>query len=109
MDARAREILICRDEDGTEPFMQWLNDLDPKTRGRIRVRIDRVEDGNFGDVWPIGDGLSELRIDFGPGYRVYFGQNGNEVHLICGGFENSQPRDIRFAKEFWSKHDEQEN
>jgi putative addiction module killer protein len=102
--ARQREILICQDEDGEEPFLKWLNGLDPQTRGRVRVRIDRIEDGNFGDVRPVGDGLSELRLDFGPGYRIYFGQNGDEVHLICGGFKDSQPNDIRFAKEFWRAH-----
>src|SRR5271170_1321644 len=104
MDVRPREILICRDEKGGEPFGKWLDGLDAKTRGRVRVRIDRIEDGNFGDVSPIGDGLSELRLDFGPGYRIYFGQIGDEVHLICGGLKDSQPNDIPFAKEFWRAH-----
>jgi putative addiction module killer protein len=70
-----REILICQTDDGREPFTEWLNgELDPATRGRVRARIDRIEDGNFGDVSPVGAGLSELRLDFGAGYRVYFGQ-----------------------------------
>ena len=99
MEAIPRDIRNFQNDDGREPFTEWLLDLDSKTRARIRARIDRIEDGNFGDVAPVGDGLSELRIDFGPGYRVYFGQVGNEVHLICGGFKDSQQRDIRIAKE----------
>ncbi len=53
---------------------------------------------------PSGMVYRKLRLDFGPGYRVYFGQNGDEVHLICGGFKDSQPNDIKFAKEFWRTH-----
>jgi putative addiction module killer protein len=104
MEVRPREILICRDEKGAEPFGKWMDSLDVKTRGRVRVRIDRIEDGNFGDVSPIGDGLSELRLDFGPGYRIYFGQVDDEVHLICGGSKETQSNDIKFAKEFWRTH-----
>ena len=101
----SREILVCQDDVGREPFTEWLNSLDSAMRGRVRVRIDRIEDGNFGDVSPIGSGLSELRLDFGPGYRIYFGQQGSVVHLICGGSKTSQASDIRFAKAFWSRHD----
>jgi putative addiction module killer protein len=99
-----REILICQTEDGREPFMEWLHELDPATRGRVRARIDRLEDGLFGDAQPIGEGLSELRLDFGPGYRVYFGQRGNEVHLIRGGSKRTQIVDIAMVKEFWREH-----
>ena len=76
MEAIPREILVCQDEDGREAFTEWLAGLDVQTRARIRVRMDRVEQGNFGDVKPVGGGVSELRLDFGPGYRVYFGQIG---------------------------------
>ncbi|WP_198152118.1 type II toxin-antitoxin system RelE/ParE family toxin [Granulicella tundricola] len=87
------------------PFQEWLFDsLDVRTRARITVRIDRIEDGNFGDVKPVGEGVSELRVDFGPGYRVYFGQKGNEVHLIRGGSKGTQTADIAAAKDFWRKH-----
>jgi putative addiction module killer protein len=72
-----------------------------ETRAGVRVRIERVEEGNFGDVEPVGEGLSEMRLDFGPGYRVYFGQKGNEAHLILGGSKQSQARDIIFARRFW--------
>jgi putative addiction module killer protein len=99
-----REILICHDESGRVPFLDWLNGLDVGTRARVRVRIDRIEESNFGDVEPVGGGVSELRLDFGPGYRVYFGQKGQEVHLIRGGSKKSQDADIREARRFWSEH-----
>ena len=98
--------MICQDKSGREPFTEWLNSLDTQTRARIRVRIDRLEDGLFGDVQPEGEGVSELRLDFGPGYRVYFGQKGTEIHLLLGGSKRSQEKDIRRARTMWRKHDE---
>jgi len=66
---------------------------------RIQVRIDRMADGNFGDVKAIGEGISEARIDYGPGYRVYFMQQGRQlVILLCGGDKSSQSRDIKQAR-----------
>jgi putative addiction module killer protein len=64
-----------------------------------------MEDGNFGDCEGVGEGVSELKIDYGSGYRVYFGQVGSTVHLIGGGDKGTQDRDIAQAKEFWRKHD----
>lgn len=75
------------------------------TRARVRVRIDRLEDGLLGDVKPAGEGVSELRLDFGPGYRVYFGQKGNEIHLLLGGSKQGQEQDISRAISMWRKHD----
>jgi putative addiction module killer protein len=88
--------------------MEWLHGLDMATQGRIRARVDRMEDGNFGDVEAIGDGLSELRLDFGPGYRVYFGQRGFEVHLIRGGSKRTQAADIAAARQFWRTHGDED-
>jgi putative addiction module killer protein len=105
LEAFSREILICQADDGSEPFLEWLDGLDPAVRARVRVRIDRLEDGNFGDVEGVGEGVSELKIDFGPGLRVYFGQVGREVHLISGGTKGTQANDIARAKEFWKSHD----
>ena len=67
---------------------------------RIQVRIDRAEDGNFGDCKPIGDGVSEMRIHYGPGYRVYFVQRGMEMFiLLAGGNKSTQTKDIKIALE----------
>ena len=103
-----REILVCQDEDGREPFTEWLNGLDVQTRARVRVRIDRLEEGLFGDVEPVGEGVSELRLDFGPGYRGYFGQKVSQIHLLLGGSKQGQQNDIRQAKKFWRAHDDQD-
>jgi putative addiction module killer protein len=108
LEAMPREILVCQDEDGREPFTEWLNGLDVQTRARVRVRIDRLEEGLFGDVEPVGEGFSELRLDFGPGYRVYFGQKGFQIHLLIGGSKQGQQNDIRQAKKFWRAHDDQD-
>jgi putative addiction module killer protein len=105
VEAIPREILVCQDEEGREPFSEWLAGLDAKTEAIVLGRIDRIEDGNFGDVEPVGEGVSELRIDFGPGYRVYFGQIGRQVHLIRGGTKKNQQRDIEAARKFWGEHD----
>ena len=84
----------------TEAFSNWLKTLkDKKTRSIILARIRRLAFGNAGDVAPIGGGLSELRIHFGPGYRVYYVQRGDVlVVLLCGGDKRSQVRDIERAK-----------
>lgn len=68
----------------------------------IMNRLDRVERGLMGDCKPVGDGVYELRIDDGPGYRVYFGQDGDQVILLCGGIKKTQDRDIKTAKEHWT-------
>ena len=104
MVAKPREIFACQFE-GREPFTEWLEGLPLPIRAVVEVRIDRIEDGNFGDVKPVGEGVSELRVDVGPGYRVYFGQIGLEVHLISGGTKATQASDITSAKKFWSMHD----
>lgn len=108
MEATPREILVRQEEDGREPFTEWLNGLDVQTRARVRVRVDRLEDGLFDDVEPVGEGVSELRLDFGPGYRVYFGQKGFQIHLLLGGSKQGQQKDIRQAKKFWRAHDDQD-
>jgi putative addiction module killer protein len=85
----------------TKIFMEWRAGLrDNVARKRIGARIDRLSFGNFGDVKPVGEGVSELRLDFGPGYRIYFVQRGDVlVILLCGGDKSSQGRDIAKAKQ----------
>lgn len=80
--------------------MNWLKRLrDQKAIARIQVRIDRLALGNPGDVKPVGEGISELRVDYGPGYRIYFSQRGSIlVILLCGGDKKTQDADIAKAK-----------
>ena len=69
------------------------------------VRVDKMELDLFGDVEPIGDGLSELRLHYGPGYRVYYGKEGRHVYLLlCGGDKSTQSKDIKNAKAYWKDH-----
>jgi putative addiction module killer protein len=84
----------------TERFAAWLDGLrDRRARLRIAARLLRLESGLFGDVKPVGEGVSELRIDYGPGYRVYFVQRGQILLIIlCGGDKGSQDRDVAAAK-----------
>jgi putative addiction module killer protein len=93
-------------EDGREPFSEWINALrDIKGRARIRVRLDRVSLGNLGDCCGVGEGVQELRIDYGPGYRVYWAQEGAMiVLLLCGGDKSTQAKDIETAKRYWSDY-----
>ena len=89
--------------DGRVPFLDWLESLkDVRRRAAIRSRLDRLEAGNPGDCHPVGGGVSELRVHFGPGYRVYFGEEGEHVALLlCGGAKRTQQRDIERAKAYW--------
>jgi len=83
----------------TETFAKWIDELqDIRARARILVRIERLAAGNPGDVKPIGEGVSEMRIDSGPGYRVYFRKIGQKaVILLAGGDKNTQSKDIKTA------------
>ena len=89
-------------KDGQRPFVDWLEGLrDRKARHRIEARINRIRGGNLGDWKSVGQGVFELRVDYGPGYRVYLGREGQElVILLCGGDKSSQRRDIELAKRF---------
>ena len=84
----------------TEYFKKWIRGLkDRVARAIINARIRRISAGNFGDVKPVGDGVSELRIDYGSGYRVYFTRRGQEIIiLLCGGDKSTQGQDIEAAK-----------
>jgi putative addiction module killer protein len=81
-------------------FGAWLRNLaDERAKQKILARLTRIEQGNFGDCKPVGEGVSEMRIDFGPGYRVYFVRNGPAVYvLLTGGDKSTQERDIEQAK-----------
>ena len=89
----------------TDAFDAWFASLkDKRAVTRIQARIDRAEDGNFGDFSPVGDGVSEMRIRYGPGYRVYFVQRGIElVILLAGGNKSTQSKDIKTALQLAGK------
>jgi putative addiction module killer protein len=94
----------------TSAFLAWLRKVrDVRALARIQVRIDRLSLGSPGDVRPVGEGVSELRIDYGPGYRVYFLQRGETyILLLCGGDKSTQNNDIAKAKALakeWSDGD----
>jgi len=87
---------------GKNPFSEWLSKLDPSTRVRVRRRLDRVELGNFGDHEPVGEGVYELRLFFGPGYRIYYAEYDDTiVILFCAGHKGTQVKDIKLAKSYW--------
>lgn len=106
MEATPKELHIYVTEDGREPFSEWLASLrDIRARAKIRVRLDRVRIGNLGDCHAVGEGVQELRIDYGSGYRVYFGQEGvTVVLLLCGGDNSTQSKDIETAKRYWNEY-----
>src|SRR3954470_13956794 len=95
------ELHYYQTSDGRRPFIDGLERLkDRQARTRIEARLARVAAGTFGDAEPVGEGVMELRIDWGPGYRVYFARVGQVmVLLLCGGDKRTQQRDINRAKE----------
>lgn len=101
-----KEVRIYADEAGYEPFTDWLNRLrDRASRQRILARLRRLEQGNFGDCKSLGNGVYELRIFFGPGYRVYFGEDGSTIILLLtGGDKRTQIKDIEAAKTYWKEY-----
>ena len=106
MEARERLLQEYVTLGGQNPFADWLRSIrDPTTRARIRTRLSRLRLGNFGDTRGVGEGLHELRLDFGPGYRVYYGLVDERVVLLIGGGDKrSQPRDIQAAKGHWQEY-----
>lgn len=99
------ELLRYQRDDGREPFTEWLNAMrDKVAQARIRIRLRQVQAGNLGDCEPVGDGVIELRVHIGPGYRVYCGRHGKTVLiLLCGGDKGSQVADIKQARMLWTE------
>jgi putative addiction module killer protein len=100
-----KELRFYRTEEGKEPFTNWLGALkDGIGRAHITNRLNRVILGNYGDCEPVGDGVYELKIHYGPGYRVYFSeQEGTIVLLLLGGSKRTQDKDIKKAKKYWNE------
>ena len=111
MEAQPREIQNYLTIDGRSPFEEWLDSLrDIRAISQIDNRLRRVKLGNLGDYRSVGEGVFELRIDCGPGYRIYFGQlEKTIVLLLCGGDKGTQAQDIRKAKEYWKDYERREN
>lgn len=108
MDAVEKVVRLHLNERGVSPFEKWFDRLaDFTAKGRILARIARLRSGNAGDLKSVGDGVFELRIDHGPGYRIYFGKKGDLlVILLLGGTKNSQRKDIQQAKDYWNDYEE---
>jgi putative addiction module killer protein len=89
-------------DDGKIPFKEWLDDLkDIPGRAKIRIRLDRVRLGNLGDSRSVGEGVCELKVDYGPGYRIYFAREGKRIILLLlGGDKSTQSKDVERAKLF---------
>jgi putative addiction module killer protein len=91
--------------DGKSLYREWLNSLDAQVKARIQARIFRFELGNLGDHKSVGKGVWEARIQFGPGYRVYFGKDeGRIILLLFGGDKSTQSRDIKKAQTYWETY-----
>ena len=96
------ELRFYLAEDGSAPFEAWFAGLDASAAAKVTVAFSRLERGAVSSVKGVGEGVSEFRIDWGPGYRVYFGQDGPAlVILLTGGTKQRQQRDIERAKSFW--------
>ena len=109
MEAKIRKAEFFKEDDGEEPVKEWLKSLKRKNKcvehGKITKRINRAEMGNFGDHRILGGSWGELKIDFGPGYRVYFGIYGDEMILLLhGGTKPNQQEDIKLAEKRWERH-----
>lgn len=106
MDAVPRQLRTYRAPGDREPFWDWFNALkDPAVQARIIARLDRLEEGNLGDHRVLGNGVTELKLAFGPGFRIYFGSDGPRlVLLLIGGDKKSQRRDIKTAQRYWNAY-----
>ena len=106
MNVIPRELVEYETENGRCPFSEWLDGLKYiAARAIIRKRLNRIRMGNFGNTRSVGEGVFELKIDFGPAYRAYYGLDGDTlVVLLCGGDKGSQDKDIQKAKEYWQDY-----
>ena len=92
-------------EDNQSPYAEWFNGLDARTAARINTFVKRMEYGNFGASEPVGRGVTELKMDFGPGYRIYYGRDGKTlVILLGGGTKRKQSSDIAKAIQRWEMY-----
>jgi putative addiction module killer protein len=101
----ALTVLEYVDADGRSPFAEWFDDLDARAAAKITTALARIEQGNLSNVKSVGSSVVECRINWGPGYRVYFGRDGETlVIVLAGGTKRRQQRDIRAAQERWADY-----
>jgi putative addiction module killer protein len=107
MEVQPKKIQNYVTSEGKVPFEEWFLSLSSEqVQNKIESRLLRVKNGNLGDYKSVGGGVCELRIDFGPGYRIYFGQDGKTIILLlCGGDKSTQTKDITEAKVYWSDYE----
>ena len=101
----ARSVEVYTQVDGKSPFNKWFDELNSFAAAKVTVAIKKMEYGNFSNSKALGAGIWENKIDFGPGYRVYYGKEGDEIIiLLAGGTKKRQQRDIEVAKELWAEY-----
>ena len=99
------EVREYIDSQGNSPYTKWFNRLDPVAAARVATAIYRMEQGNFSNVKSVGGGVHEYRVDFGPGYRIYFGNDGDLLAIVlAGGTKKHQNSDIALAKKNWQDY-----
>jgi len=99
------EVLEYENDVGQNAFDDWAMNLDRPARSKVLAAIARMKAGNFGDVKPVGEGVSERRINWGPGLRIYFGKDGQKlVMLLGGGTKNRQNSDVKSAQKNWAEY-----
>jgi len=104
-----KEVIFYADGNGREPFTEWLYSLrDSKGRRCILIRLHKLKEGAYGDCKPVGEGISELRVFLGPGYRVYLGERENKIVVLLGGDKDSQKNDIQQARYYWKEYKNRE-
>lgn len=106
MESKERELRVLETKEGRIPFVEWLGQLRDKVAiRRIEARLYRASVGNFGDWKAIGEGVCEMRVDFGPGYRVYYALHEDAIIvLLVGGDKSSQSQDIELALQIWKEN-----
>jgi len=98
-------VVEYEDKNGSHPFSKWFRALNAPAALKVRTALASMENGNFSNIAPVGQGVSEYKLDFGPGYRIYFGKDGDKlVILVGGGTKNRQNRDIGAAQTHWTAY-----
>lgn len=106
MIVEAKEVKLYRTKEGKTPYKDWVTGFrDQRTKGRIDARATDLYTGKLGKCRPVGEGVTELKLDFGPGYRIYIGEYGHKIIiLLCGGDKSTQASDIKTAKAYWKDY-----